>query len=139
MDKNKRNRYIDNIDVEEARVRYYKRLNLKPKYEQVDVVNSLGRVTFEAIYAKTSSPNYNAAAMDGILVESSNTAGATETNPKILEEGKDFIYINTGNVVTEPYDAVIMIEDVIEIDKNKVQILKAAHPWQHIRPIGGRI
>ncbi len=102
----------------------------------MDVVNSLGRVTFEAIYAKTSSPNYNAAAMDGILVESSNTAGATETNPKILEEGKDFIYINTGNVVTEPYDAVIMIEDVIEIDKNKVQILKAAHPWQHIRPIG---
>ena len=136
MDKNKRNRYIDNIDVEEARDRYYKRLNLKPKYEEINVLNSLGRVTFEAIYAKSSSPNYNAAAMDGILVESSNTIGATETNPKILEEGKDFIYINTGNVVVEPYDAVIMIEDVIEIDKNKVQILEAAHPWQHIRPIG---
>ncbi len=29
-----------------------------------------------------------------------------------------------------------MIEDVIEIEKGKVQILKAAHPWQHIRPIG---
>ncbi|NMB27257.1 MAG: molybdopterin biosynthesis protein [Tissierellia bacterium] len=136
MNRKERNRYIDNIDVEEARDRYYKRLNLKPKYEEVDVVNSLGRVTFEAIYAKTSSPNYNAAAMDGILVESSKTIGATETNPKILEEGVDFIYINTGNVVIEPYDAVIMIEDVIEIEKNKVQILKAAHPWQHIRPIG---
>ena len=136
MNRKERNRYIDNIDVEEARDRYYKRLNLKPKYEEVDVVNSLGRVTFEAIYAKTSSPNYNAAAMDGILVESSNTFGATEINPKILEEGIDFIYINTGNVVAEPYDAVIMIEDVIEIEKNKVQILKAAHPWQHIRPIG---
>ena len=136
MNRKERNRYIDNIDVEEARDRYYKRLNLKPKYEEVDVVNSLGRVTFEAIYAKTSSPNYNAAAMDGILEESSKTIGATETNPKILEEGVDFIYINTGNVVIEPYDAVIMIEDVIEIEKNKVQILKAAHPWQHIRPIG---
>ncbi len=30
-----------------------------------------------------------------------------------------------------------MIEDVIELEENKVQILKSAHPWQHIRPIGG--
>ncbi len=29
-----------------------------------------------------------------------------------------------------------MIEDVIELEENKVQILKSAHPWQHIRPIG---
>ena len=43
MNRKERNRYIDNIDVEEARDRYYKRLNLKPKYEEVDVVNSLGR------------------------------------------------------------------------------------------------
>ncbi len=41
-------------------------------------------------------------AMDGILVESTNTLGATEVNPKTLEEGKDFIYINTGNPVVAP-------------------------------------
>lgn len=136
MDKSKRNTYIDNIDVEEAKRVYYEKLNIKPNWEEIDVANSLGRVTFEAIYAKVSSPNYNAAAMDGILVESSNTIGATEVKPKTLEEGKDFIYINTGNPVVEPYDAVIMIEDVIEIDEGKIQILKAAHPWQHIRLIG---
>ncbi|MCF6466092.1 molybdopterin biosynthesis protein [Clostridium sp. Cult2] len=136
MDKSKRNTYIDNIDVEEAKRVYYEKLNIKPNWEEIDVANSLGRVTFEAIYAKVSSPNYNAAAMDGILVESSSTIGATEVNPKILEEGKDFLYINTGNPVVDPYDAVIMIEDVIEVKEGKIQILKAAHPWQHIRPIG---
>ena len=136
LGKMKRNTYIDNRDVDEARDVYYRKLNLKPRWEEVDVINSLNRVTFEAIHAKVSSPNYNAAAMDGILVESSITYGATETNPKELVEEVDYIYINTGNVIKEPYDAVIMIEDVIEIEKGKVQILKATHPWQHVRPIG---
>lgn len=136
MNKMKRSIYIDNIDVDKAKERYYKRLAIKPQWEEIDVLESLNMVSFEAQYAKISSPNYNAAAMDGILVESMKTIGATTTSPKLLEEGKDFIYVNTGNMVVEPYDAVIMIEDVIEIEKGKVQILKAAHPWQHIRPIG---
>ncbi|SDX33986.1 molybdopterin biosynthesis protein [Tepidimicrobium xylanilyticum] len=133
---NKRNIYIDNIDVDVAKKEYFDKLNIKAQWEEIDVVNSLGRVTFEAVYARLSSPNYNAAAMDGILVESAKTIGATEINPKTLEEGKDFLYINTGNPVVDPYDAVIMIEDVIQLGDGKVQILKAAHPWQHIRPIG---
>lgn len=132
----KRNTYIDNIDVDEAGERYYTKLDLKPKYEEVDLVNSLNRVTSKAVYAKASSPNYNAAAMDGILVQAENTIGATDRNPKILEEDKDFIYVNTGNVVKNPYDSVIMIEDVIQLEKGKIQILKSSHPWQHIRPIG---
>jgi len=136
MNKMRRSIYIDNIDVDKAKEKYYKRLAIKPQWEEIDVLESLNRVSFEAQYAKISSPNYNAAAMDGILVESMKTIGATTTSPKLLEEGKDFIYVNTGNMVVEPYDAVIMIEDVIEIEKGKVQILKAAHPWQHIRPIG---
>ncbi len=136
MEYRKRNTYIDNKDLYEAKKTYYGEIKIKPQWEEVKVIDSLDRVTFEAIYAKVSSPNYNAAAMDGILVKSATTLGASDTNPKILEKGKDFIYVNTGNVVPEPYDAVIMIEDVIEINENQVKILKAAHPWQHIRPVG---
>lgn len=136
MERHKRNIYIDNIDVDQAKERYYEKLNITPTWEEIDVLDSLHRVTYEAVYALVSSPNYNAAAMDGIAVKASATKGATETNPLVLEEGKDFIYINTGNPIEEPYDAVIMIEDVIEIGDGKVQILKAAYPWQHVRPIG---
>lgn len=128
--------YIDNKDPDEAREIYYENLDLNPQGEEINVTDSLGRVTYEAIYAKISSPNYNAAAMDGILVESSKTKGASDTNPIILERDKDFLYVNTGNVVMDPYDAVIMIEDVIETEEGNVKILKGAHPWQHIRPIG---
>ena len=136
MERHKRNIYIDNIDVDQAKEKYYEKLNITPSWEEIDVLDSLHRVTYEAVYALVSSPNYNAAAMDGIAVKASATKGATETNPLVLEEGKDFIYINTGNPIEEPYDAVIMIEDVIEIGDGKVQILKAAYPWQHVRPIG---
>jgi len=131
-----RNTYIDNIQLETAKDKYLEALKLVPKFEKVSIYNALGRVTKKAVYAKYSSPFYNAAAMDGIAVISNKTNGATEVNPLILLEGKDFEYINTGNAIKEPFDAVIMIEDVTEISKGKVKIIKAAHPWQHIRPIG---
>ncbi len=136
MKKEDRNIYIGNTDVDEARRLYYEKLSRDFKHEEVQVLEALGRVTYEAVYAKTSSPHYNAAAMDGILVSSIDTEGASDVSPKVLEINKEFIYINTGNPVIEPFDAVIMIEDVIELGGGKVQILKAAHPWQHVRPIG---
>ena len=131
-----RNTYIDNIDVEVARDKYFDKIDIKGQYEEVEVVDSLGRITWEAVYAIMSSPTYNAAAMDGIAVISKNTEAASESSPLTLELNEDYVYINTGNKIQEPFDAVIMIEDVIKLEKNKIQIPKSAYPWQHIRQIG---
>lgn len=132
----KRNIYIDNIDVDEAKAGYFNRLSIKPKAESLSVYGSLDRISFDMVEALTSSPNYNAAAMDGIAVISKKTLNASEVNPVILKEDEDFYWINTGNIVREPFDSVIMIEDVIKLDDGKVQILKSSYPWQHIRQIG---
>ena len=51
-----------------------------------------------------------------------------------LNEG--FVYVNTGNEIPAPYNAVIMIEYVEELDEETVEIIEPAAPWQHIRPIG---
>ncbi len=131
-----RNTYIDNIEVEVAISNYFKSLNIVGEWEDIDVNDSLGRITYRAIYANISSPSYNAAAMDGIAVVSKDTDGATENKPLTLELNKDFIYINTGNQIVDPYDAVIMIEDVIQKEDGNIQILQSAYPWQHIRQIG---
>ena len=131
-----RNTYIENIQVDEAKNKYFERLNIGDNFEELSPIQSLNRVTYEAIYAKISSPNYNAAAMDGIVVRSEDTIGATDISPMTLQEGKGFSYVNTGNQIKDPYDSVIMIEDVIEMDNGQVQILKSAYPWQHIRQIG---
>lgn len=137
MRKEDRNIYISNIDLDEAINMYFSKLRFDSvSFEEIDVYNSLDRVTIDPVFAKNSSPHYNSAAMDGIAVLSDITMGASEVNPKVLELGKDFTYVNTGNVINEDYNAVIMIEDVMEIEDNKVQIISPAYPWQHIRPIG---
>lgn len=136
MKKGDRNIYISNIPVNEARHKFLNNIDIKKQYEEIDIVDSLGRVTFEAVYAKVSSPSYNAAAMDGILVDAEKTYGANERNPITLKQNKDFVYINTGNPILNGYNAVIMIEDVMELEDGKVKIIKPAYPWQHIRPIG---
>lgn len=131
-----RNTYIQNIEVEKAKSEYYSKVSVKCQSENINALDSLSRVTFKSVNAKVSSPNYNSAAMDGIQVKSSNTKGATETSPMILTEGEDFTYINTGNQIKDPYDSVIMIEDVIDLGDGKVQILKSSFPWQHVRQVG---
>ncbi len=132
----KRTTYIDNIEVEKAKSLYFEKLDIRPATEVISVYDSLGRVTAEAVYAKVSSPGYNAAAMDGIAVEAKKTEGASESSPKTLSEGDEFYYINTGNPIKEPFDAVIMIEEVIDKGDGKVEILNSAFPYQDVRQIG---
>lgn len=136
MKKEDRNIYIDNMDVDIAKSIYFEKINDVNNVEEIEVLHSLGRITYEGIFAKVSSPYYNAAAMDGIMVKAESTYGATEVNPIILDENEDFKYVNTGNAVDLNYDAVIMIEDVIEVGQGKIKLIKPAYPYQHIRPVG---
>lgn len=134
----KRNLYLNNTPPDEALSLYIKALKeiTVMQYEEIPVEKSLGRITKSAVYAKCSSPLFNAAAMDGIAVISEETKGASERNPLVLKKSEDFLVVDTGDPIHFPYDAVIMAEDVIEIDENSVQIMEAAASWQHIRPIG---
>ena len=72
----------------------------------------MGRVLAETVFAKFSSPSFHAAAMDGIAVKAENTFGASESCPKQLAIGKDAFYVNTGHVMPENTNAVIMIEHI---------------------------
>ena len=47
--------------------------------------------------------------------------------------------MNTGNEIPVSYNAVIMIENVEELDEETIEIIEPAAPWQHIRPIGEEI
>lgn len=135
----KRNLYLKTIPVEEALNQYMNVLQdlVEPKWETIPVTESLHRITRSAIYAKYCSPLFNSAAMDGIAVISEHTKGASEVTPVELIQGKDFLIVDTGDPVHPPYDAVIMAEDLIETgEDNRVRIVEAAAPWQHIRPVG---
>ncbi len=134
----RRNLYLNNTPLEEALDKYTKAINnvFEHKYETVPVTQALHRITKDAIYAKYNSPLFNASAMDGIAVNSKRTHGATETTPMELKLGEDYQIVDTGDPIKSPYDAVIMAEDVVELEEGRVKIFAAASSWQHIRPIG---
>ncbi len=132
----KRNLYLKTIPVEEAREKYTEVIDklIEPKIETIDVRNSLDRITASAIFARYSSPLFNASAMDGIAVRAKDTDNASEAAPVILTEDK-YLVVDTGDPIHPPYDAVIMAEDIVDVEEG-VRITASAHPWQHIRPIG---
>ncbi|MGE5397201.1 MAG: molybdopterin biosynthesis protein [Chitinophagales bacterium] len=132
--------YIDNMPLGEAIQTVIKRVfkdnKFEVKKETIPVVESLGRITAEPVWAKKSSPHFSASAMDGIAVRSSDTFGATETSPVFLKRDRDFIEVDTGDPVPQQFDAVVMIEDVNFKDIDTVELILAAVPWQHIRSVG---
>ena len=135
-----RNLYLKTISVEEAYNKYYDALkSINYKFfdtEYINTIDSLGRITSEAIYAKNNSPAFNAAAMDGVCVDSKETKNASEENPVILKIGKDIKIVDTGDPINIPYDAVIMAEDLIQIDENTYKIISPVSGWENVRPIG---
>ena len=129
--------YLDKLSLEEAKEKFLREFkDLRTSIEKVDIENSLNKVTAEAVYAKRSAPDFYAAAMDGIAVKASNTAGASERNPIRLKLGSEAVFVDTGDPIPEKFDAVIKIEEINEIDENNVEIEKAVSPWYDVRSIG---
>jgi len=97
------------------KIPYADALNMIKSVEPVYAVRScpvekaVGRVLAEPVYAKYSVPISPVSAMDGFAVSAKQTAAASEDYPVTLT---DFDRVNTGNVVRDCYDAVIMTEDV---------------------------
>ena len=159
----RRNIYLSKLTLKEAQEKFNKtlfkyKLIQTLKRELISTENSLGRITSEPIFAKISSPYYQAAAMDGVVVRARDTYGASESSPIILKANQNFHFINTGNLIPFSFNAVIKIEDINllnkvngeknrdisndfinnlrEEDVKEIKIYSAAFPGQHIRNIG---
>ncbi len=134
----KRNIYLKMKTLKEAHEILFERFPASGilDTETVSVPDAVGRVLAEPAVARLSSPNFHAAAMDGIAVKAETTFGANDSKPKELIVGKDAFYINTGHVMPENADAVIMIEHIIVQDESRVVIEAPAFPWQNVRKMG---
>ncbi|MGB5157884.1 molybdopterin biosynthesis protein [Desulfobacterium sp. N47] len=135
---NSRNIYLKMMTLNEAREILFARFSHLERLsgEEVPVPDAVGRILAKPVFAKISSPNFHAAAMDGIAVKAEDTFGASETNPKKLVVNKDVFFLNTGHVLPKDTNSVIMIEYVNVIDESRVEIEAPAVPWQHVRKMG---
>ena len=125
-------RYLNVVPLDEALNLIRRSFPEKIFHRTVPLAESVGMITASPIFARYSVPEVHLAAMDGIAARSRDTYGAGEQRPVALT---DALRVNTGNVVPDEYDTVIMIEDVT-VSEDGYIIRKAAPPWQHIRPAG---
>ncbi len=134
----KRNVYLTMKTLEEAKELFFSRFSSKQRTnsEEISVTDSLSRVTAEPVFSRMSAPSYHSAAMDGIVVSAEATYGTTERNPKTLKIGQDAQWINTGQVIPNGFDAVIMVEKVHQLDEEAIEIRSPAYPWQNVRKVG---
>jgi len=135
--KTKRNVYLDMKSIEEARKILFDLFDSHvTEVEQLKVVEAKGKVLAKPSIAKISSPNFHAAAMDGIAVDAKLTFGACEDSPKTIVPNKNAFWVNTGHALPEGTNAVIMIEHLNVIDNDSVEIEAPVFPWQHVRKMG---
>lgn len=132
----KRKVYLEDKPRKKARDEFIEKTKLLTEIETVPTQKALRRVTALPIYANLSMPHYHAAAMDGIVVRAEETYEAHEKRPLYLKRGQQFQYVDTGNPIPHEFNAVIMVEDLQEIDEVTVEIIAPATPWQYIRPVG---
>ena len=131
--------YLDNIPLETALVKFFDGLNrhdaLPPiKGEFVPIIDSVGRILTNPVFANLSAPFVTTSAMDGIALKASLTFGINETNPKILNDD-EFEWIDTGEPLPSKYDAVVMIENVERNKSGAVLLRSPVAPYQHVRKI----
>jgi putative molybdopterin biosynthesis protein len=146
--------YLEGTPLNEALAKWLRKLEAEGvgsplSGETIQVKDSLGRITAEAVIATISSPFYHSSAMDGYAVRFADTFGASETSPKRLSIGEQAVYVDTGDPMPDGFNAVIMIEDVNIISnrlaesqgthdssQEYIEIIAPVTPWQNVRVIG---
>ncbi len=126
-------------------------INIRPRFEELELLESLGCVLARDILANEDIPAYDNSAMDGYALIHDDIKEASKDKPAsllLLEEdisaGKDIdlsvqkgacVSIMTGGRIPKGADAVVMQEDVKEV-KGRVFFFKECTKGQNIRKKG---
>ncbi len=132
------NIYLENYVYKDALDKYKNILHNKMKLEIIEISakESFGYILSEPIFAKVSAPNFTASAMDGIAIDYKKTLEASENNHIELLENIDYMVVDTGDYIEPKYNAVIMVEDIINIEECKIKITSPIGFFENIRSVG---
>ncbi|MCX7816247.1 MAG: molybdopterin molybdotransferase MoeA [Syntrophales bacterium] len=137
------------ITVREAQERILATFELLPT-EKVGILDALGRVLAEDIWAKRNIPPRNNSAMDGYAVRFEDTKGASKKNPVILDIVEEIpagtfpkkkihpgqaACVMTGAPLPEGANAVVRVEDTRR-EGRKIFIFTEVNPNTDVRYAG---
>jgi putative molybdopterin biosynthesis protein len=133
--------YLEPIPLDEALQKFCGALEARGLLEPlcgelVPLEGALGRVTSRPVWAALSNPHYNAAAMDGVAVRAADTRTASETHPVRLKAREQFEWVDTGDPILPPFNAVIMLEHLYPVGEEEIEIQAPVAPWHHVRAMG---
>jgi putative molybdopterin biosynthesis protein len=145
--------YLQDIPLSEAKERFHQAIRDAGRWRLLGIEampldeNALGRILAEPVWARISSPNYPASAMDGFAIRAEDTGAAMPTAPVTLSMGVLASYVDTGDALPAWADAVVPIELVEALDEEdqisqnnrhpaKIRLRASLAPWSHIRPMG---
>ena len=136
------------LEVIESRVR------IEPKsVEMVPLLEALGRVLAEDIYATIDYPPFDRSEVDGYAVRAEDTYGADELRPAVLEVvgsvdvGKEpsvevcsgkAVEVATGSTLPRGANAIVMEEHTVR-HGSKVLIYRAVPPLENVAIAGSDI
>lgn len=126
-------------------------LSLYQREELVPLAASLGRLVSQDIPATCALPHFRKSTMDGMAVRASDTFGASESMPALVEchgevrmgEVPSGLYkkgigslIPTGGMLPVEADAVVMIEHLEHFGDGLYGVTKAVAPGENLIDIG---
>ncbi|ADM28719.1 molybdenum cofactor synthesis domain protein [Ignisphaera aggregans DSM 17230] len=111
---------------------------------EIGLINALGRIAAEDVVSPINFPPFNRSAVDGYAICSDSITSASPANPIPLRlrgkmEGEytcnDAVEIHTGEKIPEPFDAVVMLEDVY-VAGNSIYVMRSVPRYANISIAG---
>jgi molybdopterin molybdotransferase len=128
--------------VEQSLKKFLSALEFHPKKKHVSLLDAQNRVLAVDVIAKTNLPRTNRSAVDGYAVNSRETAGATQSKPKIFKLTKNMVMgknqakqVWTGNTIPEGSDSVVMLENT-KMSGKILEVWNPTIPWENVSRTG---
>ena len=129
--------------VADARRRLREAVDAPLESERLPLGEADGRVLAETVTAAMDVPHYDRAAMDGYALRAEDTFGATARSPAVVRTAEDrvgperAVRVHTGSEIPEGADAVVMIEDVVELEATgELEVEDAVAEGENVAPAG---
>ena len=125
--------------------------DIQPENEEINTMDSLGRVLANDFYAPHPLPEFPRSTVDGYAVRSFDTHGSSDSIPAILKmvgecpmgkkpemtlDGLQAVLIHTGGMIPSGADSVVMLENSHLNPGNDLEVYKAVSQNENVLLLG---